>query len=159
MDEETAVVVTVAIAAILVLAFVAYASLKPPPSEEFVVLATLGPNKMATDYPKEVGVGEPVKLWIEVDNYMGRVIWVDVVVKLGQNEQELPTTEKPAQLPVIREYRFFLADRETRFLEFTHSINTPGENYDLIIELWLYDEEAHRFLFTGQWNRITFDVV
>ena len=162
VNEETAVVLTVAIAAILVLAFVAYAALKPPPAERFVVIATLGPNKMATDYPtpdNPVRAGEPVKLWVELDNYMGKAIWARVLVKLGQNEKVLPTTEKPADLPVIKEYQVFLANEESRLLEFNYVIDTPGENYDLIFELWLYDEQSHTFVFTGQWNRITFSVV
>lgn len=159
LDEDTAVLMAVGTATILVLGMVAYTAMQPKPTEHFFALYLLGPSRMATGYPKEVGRGESVSLYVGVYNSMGRVEWVKVVVKIGANATSIPTDNSSSSYPEIRAYERILLSNQTWEFHASIPIDVPaGNNYQLMFELWYLDEGSSRYIFDGRWTQIWLNV-
>lgn len=152
LTEDTTVLVAISLAAILVLSTVAYTVLSPKPVRYFFEIYPLGAEGIATNYPTEVAVGQPIKVWIGVSNHMGRVEYILVYVKVGANATAIPDdkTLTPSTATPYKQLEYFLMDNQTQTFPVTLSINKPGINYNLMFELWYYNETAGIFRFP--WN-------
>ena len=159
LNEDTAVLIAVGTATILVLGMVAYTAMQPKPTEYFFALYLLGPSRMATGYPKEVRRGDPVNLYIGVYNSMGRAEWVRVMVKIGANATSIPGDNGPSSAPVVKTYERILLSNQTWEFPASISIDVPaGNNYNLMFELWYLDEQSSGYVFGGQWTQIWLNV-
>ncbi len=105
--------------------------------EPFSQLAVLGPDKKLGGYPSEVRVGERFKLYMYVGNYMGRVMYYIVYIKLGNRSVPLNLTY-PA--PVIARFERILMHNESWIFPIYLVMNETGINYRIIFELWIYNE-------------------
>lgn len=160
LNEDTAVLTAVGIATVLVLGMVAYTAMQPKPTERFMAIYVLGPNRMAADYPREVIRGQEVKLYVGVYNSMGRTELVKVVVKIGANATSIPMDDTPSSAPVIQTYSRFLLNNETWEFPVSIIVDVPrGSNYELFFELWRMDENSGTYVYDGRWVRIWVDVV
>ena len=54
-------------------------------SEKFSELGILGPNMQLGNYPTETVAGQPVNLYVYVGNQMGKPMYYNVMIKLGNN--------------------------------------------------------------------------
>lgn len=159
LNEDTAVLIAVGTATILVLGMVAYTAMQPKPTEYFFALYLLGPSRMATGYPKEVRRGEPVNLYVGVYNSMGRAEWVRVVVKIGANATSIPGDNAPSSAPVVKTYERILLSNQTWEFPASIPVDVPvGNNYELMFELWYLDEQSSRYVFDGRWTQIWLNV-
>ena len=105
--------------------------------EPFSQLAVLGPDKKLGGYPSEVRVGERFKLYMYVGNYMGRVMYYIVYIKLGNRSVPLNLTY-PA--PVIARFERILMHNESWVFPIYLVMNEIGINYRIVFELWIYNE-------------------
>ena len=83
-DEEKTITVAV-LSAILVLAgLLVYVSLTPTRQEPFASLYLLDSEKKAEKYPRLLVLGEnnTFLLWVGVENFMGRIKYSSVLVKM-----------------------------------------------------------------------------
>lgn len=159
LNEDTAVLVAVGTATILVLGMVAYTAMQPKPTEHFFALYLLGPSQMATGYPKEVRRGESVGLYVGVYNSMGRAEWVRVLVKIGANATSIPTDGNPSSAPVVMIYERILLSNQTWEFYASIPVDVPvGHNYQLMFELWYLNEQSNRYTFDGRWTQIWLNV-
>ena len=115
-DYRTLFAVT-SLALILVAAFPALSLVVPFPGggERFSELWVLGPNRMAEDYPFDVGVNEAYRVFVGVGNHMGCSSYYVVYVKFRNRAQPLPDAgnSTPSPLPPLYEFRAFVADGAT----------------------------------------------
>ena len=82
---------------------------------KFSELWLLGPGHMAEDYPFDVAVGEAYSVFVGVGNHMGCSEYYVVYVKFRNGTQPLPdiNDSMPSPLPLLYEFRFFVADGES----------------------------------------------
>jgi len=123
--------------------------------EPFCALGTLGPHKKIGDYPSRVVVGEPVKLWIYVGNYMGYPAYFRVLVKLGDRSSVM--SEKGFNAPLIASFERILAHNESTLIPLSFRVEREGTNLRHIVELWMYNETVGKFTFTNRWNQVLFN--
>nr|MDO8043346.1 DUF1616 domain-containing protein [Candidatus Baldrarchaeota archaeon] len=107
--------------------------------EPFSQLAVLGPDKKLGGYPSEVHVGEKFKLYMYVRNYMGRVMYYIVYIKLGNRSVPLNLTY-PYPAPVIARFERILMHNESWIFPIYLVMNETGINYRIVFELWIYNE-------------------
>ena len=124
--------------------------------EPFSALGTLGPRKKIGDYPREVVVGERIRLWIYVENHMGYPAYFRVLVKLGN--RNTPLTANGFSAPVILSRERILLHNSSWLFPIDFAVEKEGVNYRLIVELWIYNRTTGTFTFTGRWNQIWFNV-
>ena len=121
--------------------------------EPFSELGLLGPNKKIGDYPKEVVVGLPYRLYIYVGNHEGEVKYYRVLIKLGDAETFINETT-PADAPIIHSFDQVLMHNQTVIRPYDMVINSTGTNLRLLVELWSFDPERDEFVYTGRWNQL-----
>jgi len=163
LTEDTAVLIAVGIATVLVLGMVVTAAMQPKPVEHFFAIYVLGPKHMASGYPTKVRVGEPIYVYVGVYNSMGRTELVRVLIKVGANATSIPSGTKPSSAPTYATYERFLAGNETYEFEgpgdpVTIRLDKAGMNWELIFELWYFDEITRSYMFTGNWCQLWLNV-
>ncbi len=73
----------------------------PPVVEPFTAVGLLGPEGTIGNYPEEVVVGEPVKLYVFLFNHEGRSNYYVVMVKVG-NESTSISEDAPSNATVVK---------------------------------------------------------
>lgn len=159
LTEDTTVLIAISLATILILSTVAYTWMQPKPARYFFEIYPLGPEGMAANYPTEVAAGKLIKVWIGVNNHMGRVEYLLVYVKVGANATAIPndSTLTPSSATPYKQIEYFLMDNQTQTFPVTLTISRPGINYNIMFELWHYNETAGGFQFhwyDGSVNRV-----
>jgi len=166
---------------LIVFEMLAYVATTPRPKERFFQLYVLGANHMAADYypnnDTNIPLGDSVRWYVGVTDFMGNVQLVAIRVKLGNQTirppDDLQALESPA--PFVTEFKRFIQDNETweipfvwtignaaavdgstRILEFQIN-NEPyqlqdssarnGYNFRLIFELWTWETDSGTFQF------------
>ena len=179
--QKRATMVIVFVTFLIVFETVAYVATTPRPGEQFYQLYVLGANHLAADYyPNDdpnIGLGDSVRWYLGVTNFMGSVQLVAIRVKLGNQTIQPPNDQNatPSQAPLITEFQRFLQDNETwefsfiwQILNATASggvtrilgleINNQtypvfgvdaenGYNFRFIIELWTWSVDSGSFGF------------
>lgn len=161
---------------LIVFEMVVYVAMTPRPREQFFQLYVLGANRLLSDYypngEPNIRVGELVKWYVGVTDFMGTAQLVAIRFKLG-NETIAPPSDLQVQsspAPLITEFWRFIQDNETwefpffwqvknasvmegstRILELqinnaTYQVLGPtavnGYNFRLVIELWTWDVQS-----------------
>ena len=153
-DEVFAVLMAIVVVASV---FTAAQILRPEVVEPFTAIGLLNERCKIGDYPREVILGENITLCIFVTNYMGRPIYYRVVYRIGTNET-LPTNTTPSPEPEIMEWRGVLGHGDNATFKVVVPVQYPeGKRVDrvaLIFELWIYDLDNNRWVYTGRWNHL-----
>lgn len=155
-DEEKAIAVTVLSAIVVLAGLLVYTSLTPLPQKPFISLYYLDSGKKTENLPELLILGEnnTVLLWVGVENYMGKMKYASVLVKIG-NETG-PVNPSPAD-PTYR-FEKVLLDKETWEFPLTITIDQTGTNR-IIFELWLFDEFENVFIYSKSWCSLWLDVL
>jgi len=156
-DEEKAIAAAVLSAIIVLAGLLAYILLTPVPQEAFVSLFLLDSEKEAENYnPQLLVLGEnnTFLLWFGVENFMGRIEYCSVSVKIDNGT--LKADQSPLE-PVCH-FEKVLLNKETWEFPVTTTVNQVGK-HRIIFELWLFDEFENVFRYSGIWCSIWFDVI
>lgn len=156
IDEEVAI----AVSAVLIIAgiiVVTQAVLPERVREPFSELGLLGPEKKLAGYPKEIAVGEKVKLFIYVGNREGKTMLYQIRVKIGTREDFINET-LPLDRPVIAVYERVLMNNQTWIHPVELAFDEEGTNLRLVFEMWVYDENANTFKYNGRWNQLWLNI-
>jgi len=113
-----------------------------------------GPRKKVGDYPKTVVVGDTVRLYAYVHNYLGYPAYLRVLVKLGDNSSV--RGPEGFNATAILTLERILLHNESTLIPFSFRIEREGIRQRLILELWIYNT-TNSFTFTGRWNQIWFN--
>ncbi len=124
-------------------------------AEPFCALGTLGPRRKIGDYPKTVVVGDTVRLYAYVHNYLGYPAYFRVLVKLGDNSSVRGPEGFNATTVLTLEK--ILLHNESVTMPFSFKVEREGVRQRLILELWIYNTTNNSFTFTGRWNQIWFN--
>jgi uncharacterized membrane protein len=93
--------------------------------EEFSELWVLGSNRMIAANPITISANEPFKAYLGVGNYMGKMKYYTIYVKLRNQTESFPnSTGFPSSLEPIFEYRLFLKNDATWERELSFSFNS-----------------------------------
>jgi len=161
---------------LIVFETIAYVAVTPRPGEQFFQLYVLGANRLLSDYypdgDPDIRVGELVKWYVGVTDFMGTVQLVGLRLKLGNQTisppNDLEATPSPA--PLVAEFWRFIQNNETWEMPFfwqivngdavggstrvlalqinneTYPVLGPtavnGYNFRLIIELWTWEAQS-----------------
>ena len=125
--------------------------------EPFSEIGILGPNMKLGDYVEEVEVGEPFSLFLYVGNHEGRAMYYRTLVKLGE-EEDYATETDPMDAPVLAKYEHVILNLANSTVPVTLSIDRPGINSRVVLELYKYDAAGHDFVYSGQWVQIWMNV-
>lgn len=159
LDEE---VFAVLLALVVVASVFASAQiLRPEVVEPFTALGLLNEERKIGDYPKVAVLNDTLTLYVFVYNYMGRPVYYRVVYKVGTNET-LPTNSTPSAEPTIMEWRGVLGhDQNTTFpvkVPVRYPEGREPERVALIFELWTYDVESGKWVYSGRWVHLYVEV-
>lgn len=162
----------------------AYVATTPRPQEQFFQLYVLGADRMAADYypnnDADIRLGDRVRWYVGVTNFMSNVQLVVIRVKLG-NETIMPPGDLlaiPSPAPLVTEYSRFIQGNETWEFPFVWQIVNAvavggsaqilelgindenfqlqgssarnGYNFRLFIELWTWDVDSAALQFGWQ---------
>jgi len=156
-DEEKAITVAVLSAIIILAGLLVYISLTPARQKPFASLEVLDSEKKAENYPQLLVLGEnnTFLLWVGVGNFMGRIEYSSVLVKVDNGTGQVnPSPNDPV-------YRFekVLLNKETWEVPITITINQTGK-HRMIFELWLFNELENVFRYSeSRWCSIRLDVI
>jgi uncharacterized membrane protein len=155
-DEEKAMAVAVLSAIIILAGLLVYISLTPAPQERFSSLYVLDSEKKAKNYPQLLVLGEnnTFLLWVGVENFMGRIEYALVLVKVGDETVQV----NPSPLEPVERFEKVLLNRETLEFPVTMTVNQLGK-HRIVFELWLFDELENVFSYSGKWCNIWLDVI
>ena len=156
VDEETAIVAVVLSAIIILAALVVHMVITPSPVETFSTLYLLDAERKAESYPEQLvlGVNNTFLSWIGVENFMGRLEYFLVLVKLGNSTSRVD----PCPLEDFKRFEKILLHNERWEFPCLTTVNQTG-TYRMIIELWLFDEKQNDFSYSKRWLSIWFDVI
>ncbi len=150
-EQVCAVILGIAI----IIAFFAAASyFMPRTSEQFSELGVLGPNMQLADYPSEIVVRETVNLYVYVGNQMGKPMYYDVMVKLGDNN----TVVDPASVAPIQQFYGVVPDNGNWTFPVDVTLTQPGLNQRIIFELWIYNETLNQNQYHERWVHVWLNV-
>lgn len=154
-DEEKAIAVAVLSAIIILAGLLVYMSLTPAPQESFIALYLLDSEKKAENYPQllVLGKNDTFLLWVGVENFMGRVEYSLILVKVDDGKGHVD----PSPIDPVYRFEKVLLNKETWEFPITISINQTG-NHRIVFELWLFDEFENVFSYSN-WCNIRLDVV
>jgi uncharacterized membrane protein len=154
--EEKAITVAVLSAIIILAGLLAYILLTPAPQEAFISLYLLDSEKKAENYPQLLVLGEnnTFLLWVGMENFMGRIEYCSVLVKIGNGTLQAD----PSPLEPVCRFEKVLLNKETWEFPITTTVNQSGK-HRIIFELWLFDEFENVFRYSGSWGSIWFDVI
>ena len=181
MSLQKRTLVIVFITFLIVFEMAAYVATTPRPREQFYQLYVLGANHMAADYyPNDdpnIRMGDAVRWYVGVTNFMGSVQLVEIRVKLGNQTIQPPDDQHafPSQAPLVTEFHRFIQDNETwefpfiwqilnttssggivrilglqisnQTIQLLNSSAQNGYNFRLIIELWTWNVDSSSFEF------------
>ncbi|MCW4029791.1 MAG: DUF1616 domain-containing protein [Candidatus Bathyarchaeota archaeon] len=145
------------LAGTVLVAAVTFSEFYFPPSqtEPFTALGLLGPNQKLGDYPSQIVVNQPVKLYIYVDNQMGKPMLYTIPVKVGNNY----TQTNPAPVEPIWMFEQVLANNQSWIFPVTINLTQPGDNQRVIFELWFYNETTNQNQYQPQrWAQLWLNV-
>ena len=153
LDDEVFAVIT----AVIVVASVLAAASMLVRQEGFSAIGLLNKNCRIGDYPGFALVGENLSLCIYIANHEGRTEAYTVVYRFASPSQ-LPTNQTPSPAPQVWNYTVVLADGQETLLHVKAKIpENPllvGQKATLIFELWAYDTERGRWVYTGKWAHL-----
>jgi len=154
-DEEKAIAVAVLSAIIVLAGLLVYMSLTPAPQNPVVALYYLGPGKKAENYPQLLVLGEnnTFLLWVGVQNFMGRIEYSSVLVKVDDGTGHV----NPSPIDPVYRFEKVLLNKETWEFPITITINQTGE-HRIVFELWLFNELENVFSYS-RWCSIRLDVI
>lgn len=154
-DEEKTIAVAVLSAIIILAGLLVYMSLTPAPQKPFAALYLLNSEKKAENYPPLLVLGEnnTFLLWVGVENFMGRIEYSSVLVKMDDGTGYT----NPSPLDPVYRFEKVLLNKETWEFPITISINQTGQ-HRIIFELWLFDELDNVFSYSD-WCNIRLDVI
>ncbi|MEM3186306.1 MAG: DUF1616 domain-containing protein [Conexivisphaerales archaeon] len=149
----------VLLAFILLLALIASAQYyyQHVTQEPFPELGILGPNQKIGDYPASLLEGQNFTLYLYVGNHEGKVMFFNVLVKLG-NSSSIINNSTYLHTNPIASYQIVLLNNQTWLNPITLSINETGMNMKLVFELWDYNTTIQAFQYTGIWNQLYINV-
>ncbi len=155
-DEEKAIAVAVLSAIIILAGLLVYMSLTPAPQEPFISLYYLDSEKKAKNYPQLLVLGEnnTFLLWVGVENFMGRIEYSSVLVKVDDGMGSMD----PSLVEPVKRFEKVLLNKETWEFPLTMTINQTGQ-HRIIFELWLFDELDNVFSYSRSWCSIWLDVI
>jgi uncharacterized membrane protein len=140
--------VSVLIALIFVSSLVAgyYVFLRPPQKGFMTIYLLDYQQKKALDYPELLVINQnnTFKVWVEVENHMGKNQSCEVLLKVTNDT----ISSFPVEADAKNSYMKTLENGETWENLPTVSINETG-NYSVVFELWIYDDTAGAFQFSG----------
>ena len=114
-------------------------------AEPFSELGVLGPNQKIADYPSSVLAGQNFTLYLYVGNHEGRVMYYDVLVKLGDRSNAVQNAS--LAVPPIASYGMVLRDNQTYLSPVTFSLGRNGTNVRLVFELWAFETNSSAFAY------------
>jgi hypothetical protein len=87
----------------------------PSGAEKFSEFWVLGPNHVLADYPSNVQVNQPNRVFVGVRNHMDSTLHYMIYVKFRNQTQPLPDAlnSMPSSLPPLYEYHAYVADGGT----------------------------------------------
>jgi hypothetical protein len=131
-DEEKMILVAVLSALIIVAGLLVYVSLTPAPQENFVSFYILNSEKKAQNFPELLVLGKnnTYPFWVGVENFMNRIEYGVVQVKIANASQPEETAFS---------FERILFNKEKWEIPLTMTFNKTGV-YRITSELWLYDE-------------------
>ena len=173
------------IAIFIVLAIIAetgaYLMTTSRPQEQFFQVYVLGKNGLAADYypqnDTDIHVATHVPWFVGVTNSMGKMEFVEMRIKLGNQSTAAPsdTSATPSSAPELTAFDRFLSDNETWEFAFVWSIMNAtknsgstrilevqvnnetyfpsdwsasnGYNFRVILELWVWQTDMNAFEF------------
>jgi uncharacterized membrane protein len=155
-DEEKTIAVAVLSAIIILAGLLVYISLTPARQETFASIYLLNSEKKAENYPQLLVLGEnnTFLLWVGVENFIGRIEYASVLVKVGDGTVQAD----PSPLEPVKRFEKILLNKETLEFPVIMTVNQSGK-CRIIFELWLFDELENVFSYSGNWCSIWFDVV
>jgi len=155
-DEEKAITVAVLSAIIILAGLLVYVSLTPARQKPFVSLYVLDSEKKAENYPQLLVLGEnnTFLLWVGVGNFMGRIEYSSVLVKMDDGTGQV----NPSPIDPVYRFEKVLLNKETWEFPITISINQTG-THRIIFELWLFNELENVFSYSKKWCSIRLDVI
>jgi uncharacterized membrane protein len=149
--------VSVLIALIFVSSLVAgyYVFLRPP-QKGFMTIYLLDSQKKVLNYPELLVINQnnTFNVWVEVENYMGKKQSCEVLLKVTNDT----VASFPVQAEAKNSYARTLENGETWETLAPVSINEPG-SYSVVFELWIYDDTAGAFQFSGNVCVLNIEVV
>jgi uncharacterized membrane protein len=153
-DEEKTIAVAVLSAIIVLAGLLVYMSLTPARQETFASIYLLDSEKKAENYPQLLVLGEnnTLLLWVGVENFMGRIEYSSVLVKMDNGTG----STDPSPLDPVYRFEKVLLNKGTWEFPITISINQTGQ-HRIIFELWLFNEFENVFSYSD-WCNIRLDV-
>ncbi|MEM4482252.1 MAG: hypothetical protein QXK88_05010 [Desulfurococcaceae archaeon] len=134
--------------------------LRPETVEPFTAIGLLSASCQIGDYPTKAFNNSALSLCIFVLNHMGKPVLYRVVYKVGDLET-LPTNATPSPAREAMAWIGVLGNKQnaTTSIEVPVYANGPlPTKVALIFELWLYDTELNRWVYTGRWVHLYVDV-
>jgi len=125
--------------------------------EPFSELGILGPNQKIADYPKSVAVGENFTLYLYVGNHEGRVLYYDVIAKVGTTSSVVNDNVSLNAQPIAT-WSTILQNNQTYVQPITLHLNGPGTNERLVFELWVYQTNSSSFIYDHRFNQLFLNV-
>jgi hypothetical protein len=122
--------------------------------ETFSELGILGSNMKLGDYPKEVVAGDSVNLYVYVGNQMGKPVYYNVMIKIGDND----TSVNPAPLEPTMELDRILLQNENWTSPANIKLTQAGLNQRIIFELWTYNETTNNIDYSQIWGQVWLNV-
>lgn len=144
LDEE---VFAVILAITIVSSVLSIAMILPKSIEGFAAIGLLSEEGKIGDYPREVFVGEEVKLNLFVANYMGYSSLFMILGKVGYGR--VPTNETPLEAPPIVTRYVVLCNKCNVTIPVEVVFNEPWINQTLVFELYRYDTSENKWNYTG----------
>ena len=136
--------------------------LRPSVTEPFTAIGLLNENCKIGVYPDKVFRGENLTLCIFLYNYMGYPLLMQVRYKIGSNTT-LPTNSTPSPMPTILVFNKLLdhGENTTFYVEVPIKVNESfvGKRIALIFELWIYDIDHDKWVYSGRWNHLYVEVL
>ena len=106
------------------------------------------------DYPKEVVAGDSVNLYVYMGNQMGRPVYYNVMIKIGDNN----TMVDPAPIEPSMKLERVLLQSENWTSPINIKLTQAGLNRRIIFELWTYNDTAGDFEYDQRWGQIRLNV-
>ena len=125
--------------------------------EPFSELGVLGPKMKLGDYPSEISVGESFDLFLYVGNHEGRVVYYRTLIKVGGLETNVSDAE-PFDAGVIYSVDLVLLDERNMTVPLTLSLSESGVNRRVVFELYQYDSDENRFVYSSEWLQMWLNV-
>ncbi|MEM0020699.1 MAG: DUF1616 domain-containing protein [Fervidicoccaceae archaeon] len=144
LDEE---VFAVILAVTIVGSVLSVAMIIPRSSERFASLGLLGEDAKIGDYPREVFVGEKVKLNLYLANYMGYTALFMIQGKIGNGQ--IPINGTSLDVPPVLTKYIVLCNECNATIPVEVVFNEPWINQTLVFELYIFNSTLNEWNYTG----------